>query len=230
MTDTAPYKKLVLETAQKLTRDKYLVGAGGNISVLIEGEELVAVTPSSLDYLEMTADDICVVDFDKQVKEGERRPSIETAMHLEVYKRRPDVGAVIHTHQVYPSMFALIGEGIPALFDEQVANMGDRIDLVPYGLSGSEDLLRNIAAAVANQCNAFILQNHGALLVGMNMEKAVTNVKLLDKVAQSYYLALSAGKTANPLAANATALLFALLKNAQKKEAERKQAQALTNQ
>lgn len=226
MADLKAYKKMVVETAQKLTAGKYLVGTGGNISVRVEGEDLVAVTPSSMDYMEMNADDICIVDFNKQVKEGERRPSIETAMHIEVYKHRLDVGAVIHTHQIYPSMFALTGEGIPALFDEQVANMGDRIELVPYGLSGSEDLLKNIAAAVANQCNAFILQNHGALCVGMSLEKAVTNVLLLDKVSQAYCLVLCAGKTANPLAANATALLFALLKNAQKKEAERRQGKA----
>jgi len=222
MADLSRFKKIVVETAQKLTAEKYLVGTGGNISVRIEGEELIAITPSSLDYMVMTEADICVVGFDKQVKEGERRPSLETGMHIEVYKQRPDVNVVIHTHQVFPSMFALIGEGIPALFDEQVANMGASIDLVPYGLSGSEDLLKNIGAAVANQCNAFILQNHGALLLGMTLDKAVTNVKLLDKVAQAYYLVLSAGKTANPLPANVTALLSALLKNEQKKAAERK--------
>lgn len=226
MTDIAGCKKKVLETSQKLAQEKYLVGTGGNISMLIEGENLVAITPSSLDYLTMTEDDICVVDFNKQVKEGERRPSVETGMHIEVYKRRPDVNAVIHTHQVFPSMFALTGETIPALFDEQVGNMGDRIEVVPYGLSGSEDLLKNIGAALANQCNAYFLQNHGALLLGMTMEKAVINVKLLDKVTQAYYLVISANRTATPLPANATALLFALMKNEQKKEAARKQGQA----
>jgi len=225
MADLSYYKKIVRETARKLAEEKYLVGTGGNISMQVEGEPLIAITPSSMDYQAMTDDDICVCDFDKQLKEGERRPSLETGMHLEVYKRRPDVSVVIHTHQVYPSMFALIGEGIPALFDEQVANMGEKVELVPYGLSGSEDLLKNIGAAVANQCNAFILQNHGALLLGRTMEKAVTNVKLLDKVAQAYYLVLSAGKTANPLPANVTALLSALMKAEQKKEAERKQGQ-----
>lgn len=226
MADLSHYKKIVHETAQKLAQEKYLVGTGGNISARVEGEELVAVTPSSMDYLTMSESDICIVDFERKVVEGEHRPSVETGMHIEVYKRRPDVGVVIHTHQVYPSMFALIGEDIPALFDEQVVNMGECVKVAPYGLSGSEDLLKNIGAAVANQCNAFILQNHGALLLGMTMEKAVTNVKLLDKVAQAYYLVLSAGKTATPLPANVTALLSALLKHEQKKAIERKQGQA----
>lgn len=222
MSDIKQYKKLVRETAQKLASEKYLVGSGGNISVLVEGKDLVAITPSSMDYLDLADDDICVVDLDKNVVEGEHRPSLETGMHLEVYKKRPDVNVVIHTHQVYPSVFALIGEPIPAIFDEQVANLGDKIDVVPYGLSGSEDLLNNIGAAVANNCNAFILQNHGALLLGLNMEKAVINVKLLDKVAQSYYLALAMGRDVTPLPENVTALVFALMKNHQKQEIERK--------
>ena len=115
MSETAKYKKIVVETAKSLTQEKYLVGAGGNVSMLIEGEKLVAVTPSGKDYMDLEEQDICIVDFDKNLVEGEHRASIETGMHLEVYKQRPDVNVVIHTHQVYPSLFTLIGESIPAV-------------------------------------------------------------------------------------------------------------------
>jgi len=224
MTDFLPSKKIVLETARRLTEERYLVGTGGNISMLIEGQELIAITPSSMDYLAMKESDICLVDFNRNLVEGEHRPSVETGMHLAVYKHRPDVNAVIHTHQVFPSLFALISEPIPPLFDEQVGNLGGSVEVVPYGLSGSDDLIRNITQAVASQCNAFFLQNHGALILGRSMEKAVINVKLLDKVAQAYYLALSTHKPVQLLPHNASALLFALLKAEQKKEADRKQA------
>ncbi len=226
MSNVKKYKTILRECAKKLAEEKYLVGTGGNISVLVEGEKLVAITPSSMDYLTLTDDDICVVDFDKNVVEGEHRPSLETGMHLEVYKKRPDVNAIAHTHQVYPSMFALIGEPIPAIFDEQVANLGDRIDLVPYALSGSEELLKNIGAAVANECNAFILQNHGCLLLGRTVEKAMINVKLIDKVAMAYYLALSTNRPVSRLPENVTALVFALMKAEQKKAADAKQGPA----
>jgi len=227
MADLSEYKRAVLETARRLVEERYLVGTGGNISVLVEGEKLIAITPSSMDYLKMKESDICIVDFERKPVEGEHRPSIETGMHLAVYQKRPDVNAVIHTHQVYPSVFALVGESIPAIFDEQVVNLGEEVKVVPYGLSGSGDLLNNISAAVANHCNAFILQNHGALLLGVNMEQAVRNVKILDKVAQTYYLALTTNKPVSRLPANVVAMLFALLQNEQRKEAERKQKQVL---
>lgn len=226
MADLSKYKKIVLEVSQKLTEERYLVGTGGNLSVLVEGENLIAITPSSMDYMTMKESDICIVDFDRKLVQGEFRPSVETGMHIAVYKTRPDVNAVIHTHQVYPSLFALIGESIPALFDEQVANLGDVVKQVPYGLSGSQDLLNNLSQAVGNNCNAFILQNHGAILLGRSMEKAVINVKLLDKVAKAYYLALSTHKPVQLLNEKAAALLFALLKAEQKKEADRKLALA----
>jgi ribulose-5-phosphate 4-epimerase/fuculose-1-phosphate aldolase len=226
MADRSRYKKIVLDTARHLTEERYLVGTGGNVSVLIEGEPLIAITPSSMDYLTLTEADICIVDYDRKLIEGEHRPSIEAGMHLAVYRNRPDVNAVVHTHQVFPSLFALINEPIPPLFDEQVGNLGGQVAVVPYGLSGSEDLLRNITAAVASQCNAYFLQNHGALLLGRSMEKAVINVKLLDKVAQAYYLALSTHKPVQLLPDNASALLFALMKAEQKKEADRKGGQS----
>jgi glutamate-1-semialdehyde 2,1-aminomutase len=222
MGDLSRYKNIIWETARHLAEERYLVGTGGNVSVLVEGEQLIAITPSSMDYLKMKEADICIVDFDRNLVEGEFRPSIEAGMHLAVYKNRPDVNAVIHTHQIFPSLYTLINEPIPPLFDEQVGNLGNTVAVVPYGLSGSEDLLRNITAAVASQCNAYFLQNHGALLLGRSMEKAVTNVKLLDKVAQAYYLALSTHKPVQLLPENASALLFALMKAEQKKEADRK--------
>lgn len=223
MADRAAYKRMVWETARRLTAERYLVGTGGNISALVEGESLMAITPSSMDYLAMQESDICIVDFDRKLVEGEHRASIEAGMHLAVYKNRPDVSAVIHTHQIYPSLFSLINEPIPPLFDEQMVNLGGSVEVVPYGLSGSDDLLRNITAAVASQCNAYFLQNHGALLLGRSMDKAVINVMLLDKVAQAYYLALSTHKPVQLLPDNASALLFALLKAEQKKEADRKE-------
>ena len=175
-----------------------------------------------MDYLAIKESDICIVDFDRNQVEGEQRPSVETGMHLSVYKRRPDVNAVIHTHQIYPSVFALIGASIPALFDEQVANLGEVVQCVPYGLSGSVDLLNNITAAVENNCNAFILQNHGAILFGADLERAARNVKLLDKVAQAYYLALATNQPISPLPQKMVETIFDLLKSEQRKEVRRK--------
>jgi len=109
------------------------------VSVLIEGEEALAITPSSIDYFDLTENDICIVGFDSKPVEGEHRPSIETGFHIAVYKNRLDVNAVIHTHQTFASIFTVLNRPIPALFDEQVLHLGNIIDVIPYGVSGSPD-------------------------------------------------------------------------------------------
>ncbi len=72
--------------------------------------------------------------------------------------------------------------------------LGDPIEVVPYGMSGSPELMANVTAAVGNGCNGYILQNHGALCLGQTLEEAVTNAELLEKTAKVYYHALCTGK------------------------------------
>ncbi|MFN2170365.1 MAG: class II aldolase/adducin family protein [Candidatus Promineifilaceae bacterium] len=216
------YKKQVLDACQDLTRKGYLVGTGGNVSVRIDGEEALAITPSSMDYLALSEEDICVYSFDKEPLEAVHVPSVEMAMHTAVYRNRPDVNGVVHTHQPYASTFTLINEPIPALFDEQVANLGNRVDLVPYGMSGTAELMENIAARLDNQCNAYILQNHGVLLLGTTLEKAALNVLLLEKVARVYYYAMTSGRPISTLRPESEETIFAMLKSEQRKEVRRK--------
>ena len=102
------YKETVLEYSRLLSQKGYTVGTGGNTSMLIEGEDLIAITPTSLDYFGIHVEDICIVDFEGNLLEGKFKPSIETAMHIEVYKHRLDINAIMHTHQIYASISALI--------------------------------------------------------------------------------------------------------------------------
>lgn len=210
-------KKAVLDASQKLSDMGFMAGSGGNISVRA-GDAALVVTPSGIDYNKLELDDICVVDFSLEPLEGAHRPSVETGLHIAAYDNRPDVGAIVHTHQVYASSFAVINQPIPALFDEQVANLGDKVEIVPYGLSGSEDLAQNLAEKVKNRCNAFILQNHGAICLGFDLETAIRNVQLLEKTAQVYYHALSLKKDVQTIPDNIRDLLFALQKNNQDKK------------
>ncbi len=218
------YKNDVLKYSQIIFKKGYNIGTGGNVSMLIEGEKLIAITPSSREYMSLNTDDICVVDFDSSLVEGQYRPSIETNTHLSVYKNRPDVNAVIHTHQTFASVFALINEPIPALFDEVVINIGDRIDIIPYGMSGSQELVENIEAKLKNRCNCYILQNHGALSLGATIEKAFRNAELLEKVTHVYYYAIASGRKLSTLPGQMSDLLFQLLKSEQDNEIDRKKA------
>jgi len=217
------YKQKVLEYSQMLAHKGYLIGSGGNVSIRIEGEDALAITPSGQEYGNLVADDICVFDFEHHSIEGTLRPSIETGMHIAVYQARLDVNAVVHTHQPYASIFAVINHPIPALFDEQVVELGNQVVIVPYGLSGSADLHENIAAHLDNQCNAYIMQNHGALCLGVDMAQAARNAEILEKCARVYYYALATGEEITTIDEEIQAILFEMLKSKQRKERGRRQ-------
>ncbi len=216
------YKQEVLKYSQIIAKEGYVVGSGGNVSLRIPGEEALAITPSGMDYFDLSADDICIVGYDSTLIEGPHRPSVETGFHIAVYRNRPDVNAVMHTHQVFASVFTLLNQPIPALFDEQVLRLGNIVDIVPYAVSGSPELARNVAGKLGNNCNCYLLQNHGALCLGIDLNKALQNVKLLEKTARVYYYALTLKKEITNIPEPAAQLFFGILKNEQKNEISRK--------
>lgn len=213
------YKQQVVETAQDLTHKGYLMATGGNLSVRIAGRDAFAVTPSNFDYLKMTASDICVLDFDLAVIEGQLKPSVEAGMHAAIYQARPDVNAIIHTHQVYASALTLIKAPIPALFDEQARFLGRSVEIIPYAPSGTGMLKTTVAKHVRNHNNAYMMQNHGALVFGHDMERAVHNVEILEKCALAYLLALCSERKVSKIPLAVREIAFAKLRKDQAKVA-----------
>jgi L-ribulose-5-phosphate 4-epimerase len=217
----ADARAAVLATSQALEREGLLVGTGGNVSVRIPAAEALAITPSGRDYRTMTPDDVCIVGWDGTLLAGELRPSVETGMHTAVYRGREDAGAVIHTHQPNVSVLAITDTPIPALFDEQVMNLGEVIEVVRYGVSGSVDLLTNVSARLENSANAYILQNHGALVLGATIEDAARNAELLEKCARVYVTALTTGRPITPLPAEMAEAIAELRRTEQRKAVRR---------
>ena len=210
-------KQQIVDTAHELVRKGYLMATGGNLSLRIHGQNAFAVTPSNYDYMKMTADDICVLDLDLNMLEGHLKPSVEAAMHGAIYQVRADVNAVIHTHQVYTSALTLIKAPIPALFDEQSRFLGRSVDIIPYAPSGTGMLKNTIAKHVKNHNNAFMMQNHGALVFGHNMERAVHNVEILEKCALAYLLAICSERKISKIPLAVREIAFAKLRKDQKK-------------
>lgn len=196
------YRKDIITCCRWLCQHGFfgsLLSAGGNVSVRIPDEPALAITPSGKPYMDLKPADICVLDFNLNRVDGILAPSIETAMHLGIYQTRGDVGAVVHTHQAYASIFALINQPIPALFDEVCLAIGDTVDVVPYAFSGTPELAERVRQTVVNGCHCFIMQNHGALNLGATLEQAWKNAELLEKTAQAYYHALTTGKPVTSL-------------------------------
>jgi L-ribulose-5-phosphate 4-epimerase len=189
-------KREVLDSSRWLSEHGYLgqLSSGGNISVSVPGEKIVAITPSGRSYFSLDLNDICVIDFDQNPIESHLPPSIEAGMHIGVYKKRPDVHAVIHTHQPFASVLAIINQPIPALFDEITVEIGYGVDIIPYAFSGSPELVDNVTGKLGNACHCYLIQNHGALCLGADMKRAMKNSELLENVAQIYCHALACGK------------------------------------
>jgi ribulose-5-phosphate 4-epimerase/fuculose-1-phosphate aldolase len=221
------YRENVLRVSQELWREGYFGtkhGSGGNVSALIDGEEAIAVTPSAKNYGELTWEDICVIDFDKNAIEGASDPSVEAGMHLAVYKARADVSAVVHTHQPFASIFAVLNESIPPLFDEVSVAIGPEVAVCPYGLSGSPELLQNVVSKLENRCHCYLLQNHGALSIGPDLDRALYFTEVLEKTARIYYRALSTGMQVDRLPDGLPEALFQFTKSKQDAEIARKEA------
>ena len=188
-------KLTVLEATHWLAEHGYLGkrSSGGNVSIRIAGQDAIAITPSGRPYLKMAVEDVCVIDFDGNPLEGNLKPSIEAGLHLGIYKHRTDVEAVIHTHQTYASVLSILNRSIPALFDEIIVEIGQVVEVIPYAFSGSAELVQNVVGKLNNQCHCYLIQNHGALSLGSDMERATKNAELLENVARIYYHALTTG-------------------------------------
>ena len=205
-------KRALVETAQALTKKGYLMATGGNLSLRVAGTERMAITPSNYDYLRMQPEDICVLDLDLKQHEGLRQPSVESALHAAVYRARPDVNAVVHTHQVYASALALLNVPVPALFDEQARFLGRSVEVIPYGPSGTRFLTRRVVKAVKSQNNAYLMKNHGVLCFGHHLERAAHNVEILEKCAHAYLMALCTGRRVSTIPLVVRELAYAKLR------------------
>lgn len=219
------YGQQIVDACRLLVGQGLLMATGGNVSLRVPERNGFAITPSNYDYLKMTPDDICLVDWSLNLLAGQRSPSVESSLHAAVYQVRPDVNAVVHTHQVYASTLALIQAPIPALFDEQARFLGKTVEIIPYAPSGTGFLRSKIASHIKNYHNAYILQNHGALCFGHDMERAVHNAEILEKCSLAYLLALCTERKVSKIPLAVREIAFAKLRQDQKK-AERGQKES----
>lgn len=208
-------KQIVLEAARQMLARGLVVGTCGNISLRLGGkQQLLAITPSARHYDLLVIDDIQIVDFHGKSIEGNLHPSMETTLHIGIYRARENVNAIIHTHSIYASAAAVAGREIPPILDDQVAFLGGEIKLARHALSGSPEQVTAVINALADR-SGVLLANHGAVGTGRSMRAAFTACEIIEKTAQIYLLALFAGKNNHlpPDAIVATRAIYDRLQN-----------------
>ena len=189
-------KKQVLEAARKMAEKGLVVGTAGNVSLRLppEGDrELLAITPSSLYHDSLNTDDIQIIDFQGQTVQGNLTPSVETGLHIGIYKARKNVNAVMHTHSVYASVVSVARLDIPPILEDQVAFLGGEIKLARHAPSGSKELIEYTLSALDNK-SAVLLPNHGAVSTGQTLRDAFTASELVEKTAKVFVLAKLIGE------------------------------------
>lgn len=182
----------VVDGGMEMVRRGLTVGTWGNISVRDSETGLIYIKPSGMPYEAITAEDVVVMNSDKEVVWGKRKPSIEYGLHISIMNERPDVHAVIHTHPIYSSAFAVTLQEIPGISEDFVQIVGDRVICAEYALPGTPQLAANVARALGDR-NAVLIPNHGTVCVGADVEGALKICHVVEKSAQIYILAKSIG-------------------------------------
>lgn len=189
-------KSAVATAAKRLVELGLATGASGNVSSRIrdgDSSELMAITPSGKRYADLKDDDIAVVDLDVESVEGELVPSSESLMHAAIYRARPDVGAVIHTHAVFSSVAAVSGLEVPPIIDEMVVYVGGAIKVSDYAFPSTQELADNVCDALGDR-NAALIRNHGAVCVGRDLDEALDVCQLVERLAQVFVYSSLLGK------------------------------------
>ena len=172
----------LVELHAELPRHGLVAWTGGNVSARDPETGLVAIKPSGVRYEDLTAESMVVVDLDGTVVEGRRKPSSDTASHLYIYRHRPDVNGVVHTHSRYATAFAAVGRPIPVFLTAQADEFGGEIPCAGFALIGDEAIGAQVVESIGRS-PAVLLKNHGVFTVGPTAAAAVKAAVMTEDVA-----------------------------------------------
>jgi L-ribulose-5-phosphate 4-epimerase len=177
---------------QELLAHHLVAWTGGNVSARDAATGLVAIKPSGVRYGRLRPEHMVVVDLDGRIVEGGLLPSSDTASHLYIYRRRPDVGGVAHTHSRYATAFAAVGRPIPVVLTAIADEFGGPIPCGGFALIGDEAIGKVVVESLGAS-PAVLLKNHGVFTVGKNAEAAVKAAVMTEDAAAAVWLALQLG-------------------------------------
>ena len=177
----------------ELPRHDLVVWTGGNVSVRDPESGLVAIKPSGVRYEDLTAESMVVLDLAGNIVEGTNKPSSDTASHLYIYRHRPDVNGVVHTHSRYATAFAAVGRSIPVYLTAQADEFGGEIPCGGFAFIGDE-AIGAVVVETLGRSPAVLLKNHGVFTVGSSANAAVKAAVMVEDIAATVFMALQLGE------------------------------------
>lgn len=176
----------------ELPKNDLVKWTGGNVSGRDPDTGLIVIKPSGVKYPDLKPEQLVVLDLNGQIVEGDLAPSSDTASHLYIYRQRPDVGGIVHTHSPYATAFAAVGKPIPVYLTAIADEFGGPIPVGGFALIGGEEIGRVVVDAIGSS-PAVLLKNHGVFTIGKNAEAAVKAAVMVEDVARTVWYALQLG-------------------------------------
>ena len=185
-------RRQIVEKSFQAYRAGLFAGTSGNMSAYCRAENIMYITPTSVRYETMKPDDVVAMRLDGTVLGGEKQPSSEWRMHAAVYRAFPDTGAVFHTHSPHATAFAVVHRPIPATLIEMHFFLGGDVPCAKYARPGTDAVGENAAAVLAGK-GGCLLENHGVLAVGRDLDEAYLRAEYIEDAAKIYILANTLG-------------------------------------
>ena len=185
-------RRQIVEKSLQAYRAGLFAGTSGNMSTYCRAENIMYITPTSVRYETMKPDDVVAMRLDGTVLGGEKQPSSEWRMHAAVYRAFPDTGAVFHTHSPHATAFAVVHRPIPATLIEMHFFLGGDVPCAKYARPGTDAVGENAAAVLAGK-GGCLLENHGVLAVGRDLDEAYLRAEYIEDAAKIYILANTLG-------------------------------------
>jgi L-ribulose-5-phosphate 4-epimerase len=182
----------LVELHMELPKNNLVAWTSGNVSARDPESGLIAIKPSGIRYEDLLPEHIVILDLDGNVIEGHLKPSSDTASHLYIYRHRPDVGGVVHTHSPYATAFAAVGKPIPVVLTAIADEFGGPIPCGEFVLIGDE-AIGKVVIENLGQSPAVLLKNHGVFTIGKNAQSAIKAAVMTEDNARTVWLALQIG-------------------------------------
>lgn len=182
----------VLKYAVKCLENGLIHGTAGNVSARVPGEEAVVITPSGIPYDTLSPEDLPVVSLHAEIIDGNLKPSSETPMHTAIYRARPNVNGVVHTHSMFATVFSILEKEIPAMMPPSSAFAP--VPCAPFQLPGSEELAESVVKTLGTDHLACTMQGHGQITACPTLKMAYRGAECVEEDAEIAYWTLIAGR------------------------------------
>ena len=185
-------KREIIKSALKLVKYGLIRLSGGNLSVKI-GKKYVIVTPSGMDYEEISIKDMVVIDINGNIIEGFRKPSVDIKALIYIYRNMEHVNAVIHAHTVYATCVGLLGDKLPSVVTTLANAVGGEVKVAPFSSATSIEMGMRTVANIGDK-KAIILKNHGVITIGETLKEAMYALVYLEEAAKIFCVSRSIGQ------------------------------------